>query len=176
MNISEQARQIKILRVDFVNDDGAAQSAFFRPLHHAMGDEFDAILRIDNDGGGFYGGQRADGLAHEIGIAGRVDQMNVGALIVEVDDGGIKRVLVLFFERIEIADGGAAFDRSRCGDGAGFVEQRFREARFAGARVAYEGNGPECFSAVFGHGVSSEILLVGPGDQCMNVIASSGDI
>ena len=47
--------------------------------------------------------------------------------------------------------------------GAGFVEQRFREARFAGARVAYEGNGPECFSAVLGHGVSSEILLAGPG-------------
>jgi hypothetical protein len=33
------------------------------------------------------------------------------------------------------------------------VEQRFREARFAGARVAYEGNGPECFGGVFGHGL-----------------------
>ena len=87
--------------------------------------------------------------------------MNVGVLIVEVNDGGIERVLMLFFERIEIAHCRAAFDRAGCGDGAGFVEQRFSEARFAGARVAYEGNGPECFSAVLGHGLSSEILWVG---------------
>ena len=153
LDIGEQSGQIEILRVDFVDYDSAAEFAVLRPLHHAMGNEFNAVLRVDHDRGGLDCRQRADGLAHEVRIAGSVDQMNVGALVVEVDHGGTKRVLMLFFEGIEVADRGAALDASWRGDGAGPMEQRFREARLAGARVAYERNGPECFSAVLGHGL-----------------------
>ena len=99
LQVCEQTGQIDVLGVDLVDDDHAAQPAFARPLHHALGHHLDAVLRVDDHHGGLDRGQRVERLAEKIRIAGRVDQVDVRVAVGEVDDRAGERVLVLFFER-----------------------------------------------------------------------------
>lgn len=85
LDARQQRRQVHIVPVDLVDDDHAAQPAFACPAHHALGVQLDAVLRVDDDDRRFHCCQRADGLTGEIRHAWRVDEMDVDALVGEVD-------------------------------------------------------------------------------------------
>ena len=65
------------------------------------------------------GPQRADRLADEVGIAGRVDHVEPLAGVVEVHDARLDRVLVMLLFFVEVADAGAVVDAGLALHGAG---------------------------------------------------------
>ena len=138
LDLGDQLRQIDVFRIDLVHDDDAAEAALSRPLHHALRDHLDAVLRADHDRRGFDGGQRPDRPPDEIGQPGRVDEVNAGFAGGQVHARRVQGMLIGLFQRVEIADGAASFDAARGCDRAGAMQQRFRERRLAGRAVADE--------------------------------------
>ncbi len=86
LNRRHEAGQVDVLGVDAIDDDHPAQAAFGGPVHHPARHQFDAVLRVDDDRNGFHRVERANALPDEIGMPGRVDQVNARAAVVEVDD------------------------------------------------------------------------------------------
>ncbi len=150
----ENLRWVHVLGVDLVNDDESTQLALPRPVHHARGDHLDACLRVDHDGGGLDRVERADRLTDEIGEAGGIDQVDPGAVDVEVHYRRAQRVLPRFLQRIEIADRGAALDAAGGRDGFAAEEQRLGKGRLAGGAVPDQCNGTNVFSGVLRHAYS----------------------
>ena len=91
--------------VDLIDDDGAAEIAIAGCFHDAAGDDFDAALRIDDDGDSLDAGQAGDGLAEKIRRAGGIDQVDALALIVRMKKRSENRVAMLLFFFFEIAEG-----------------------------------------------------------------------
>ena len=63
--------------------------------------------------GGFDGRQGPQRLADEVGIAGRIEQIELLAGVAEMDQRRFDRVLVMLFLVVEVADAGAVFDAGR---------------------------------------------------------------
>ncbi len=101
-----------------------------------------ALITIAAVSDGVHGG---DGLADEVGIARRVDDVEVLALVVEVDDVRLDRVMVLFFDLVEVADAGAVVDAGRPSDGAGDSEHLVGQRALAGVPVAAKDNVADVF-------------------------------
>ena len=108
----------------------------------AAGVHLDAGVGVDRDERGLDGAQGADHLADEVGIAGRVEKIEVLAGVIEVDERGLDRVLVMLLFVVEVADAGAGVDAGVSLDGAGFDEQLVDQRRLAGATVAADGDVP----------------------------------
>ena len=92
------------------HDDHAADVARGGKTHHALGRQFDAGLRVDDDQRRIDGGERTDRLPGEVGVSGGIEQVDLGVLPGETANGGIERMTEFFFLRIEIADGVALFN------------------------------------------------------------------
>ena len=134
--------------VDAVDDEDPGQAARLGVVHHAPGRMFDAVGGIDHDGAGFDGGQRGEGRAAEIGIARRVDQVDVAVAVVDRDQGCLDRVLAFLFHRIEVGNRRAALDRAcRLYHAAG-MQQGFDQSGFAGAGMACQGDVADAIGAV----------------------------
>ena len=122
VDLGEQPFQIRILRVDLVDDDHAAETAFGGRFHHLPGAHFDTGTRIDDDGGGLDGRERNQRPAEKIGIARCVQQVDVLALVIEARNRSVERVLVLPLLRVEVTDRGTAGDLALGGGGARLVK------------------------------------------------------
>ena len=143
--VVEQGVEFGARVVDLVDDDHPAQVARLGVLHHPARAVADAGVGIDHDRDGFHRGQRGQGGAAEIRIAGRVDQVDVDGLlagrrVVDAGDGRVDGVAALLLDRIEIGHRAAAFDRACRLDRAAGMQQGFEQDCFAGARVACEGH------------------------------------
>ena len=125
LNLRQKARKIDLFSIDTVHDDHPAQLALARPRHHAPGGHFDAGLRIDDDGGSFHSGQGTERQPGEVRIARCIEQIDSRIPVVQVGDGGTQRVLIFAFERVEIADCGAALHAAGRVERAALVPQRF---------------------------------------------------
>ena len=84
-----QGGQVEVVGVDLVDGDQDAELAFPGPADHALGHQLDAGLRVDDDQHRVDRRQRGDGLAGEIGVAGRVHQVDAGAFVVEMGQGAV---------------------------------------------------------------------------------------
>jgi hypothetical protein len=71
--------------------------------HHALGHQLDAGLGIDDDQRGIDTGQRGDGLPGKIRVARRIDQMNMGVFVAEIDHGRIQGMAGFLLLGVEIA-------------------------------------------------------------------------
>ena len=76
-----------------------------------------------------------DDLAHEVRVAGRVDEGDVAAVTVEGVGGQRQRQLALLLLRLEVQAGGAVVHAAHAADDTGLVEQVLRDGRLAGAGV-----------------------------------------
>ena len=126
LELLEQGGQVDVVRVDLVDHQQTAQPALARPVHHARGGQLDAGLCVDHDHRRLHRLQAGDGLAMEVGIARGVDHVHARAVVIEVGDCGVQRMLVLLLQRIEVAHGGAALDAAGGGDRAGCMQQVLR--------------------------------------------------
>ncbi len=119
LNLLDQAGQVDVFRIDLVDDDHAAEFAFFDAMHEPAGDGFDARGRVDHHHRRLHRGERGDRLAEKVRGPGRVDQVEVRILIIAVEDCVVEAVAVLFFFVGEVAEGGALFDFAHVADDAG---------------------------------------------------------
>jgi hypothetical protein len=115
-------------------------------LHEAPGHHLDAVLRVDDDGGGLHRGERRQRVAEEIRVAGGVEEVNAGglrsAVHIEARDRELEGVLQLLLHRGVVADGSAALDAAGRGHRPRAHEQRLGQAGLAAARLADERNRP----------------------------------
>ncbi len=82
----EQRLQIRIVRIDLINDDHSAEPPLGGRFHHLAGIHLDAGARIDDDGDRLHSRQRNQRAPDEVRIAGRVQEIYVLALVVEAGD------------------------------------------------------------------------------------------
>jgi hypothetical protein len=157
---AEQPFQVHALGVDVVDNDHAALLAFAGPFLQPPGHGLDAGLGVDDDGDRVHRGQHAQCLADEVGISGGVDEVDVGAAVVEADQGGAQGVLVFLFEGVGVGDGVAFFHRAGGLDAAGLMEQCLHQGGLAGAGMSDQGDVADFFSGVFGHKPSSLHLFM----------------
>src|ERR1019366_2287722 len=104
-------------------DDHARQPAFARLVEHAARVDLNAGGCGDDDDGGIDGVESAERLADEIGLAGRVDEVDPFALKIEVQDAGVDGVLVFLFFLVEIGKAGQFIDAAASIDGFGFEKE-----------------------------------------------------
>jgi hypothetical protein len=128
--------RVEVVGIDLVDDDHPAQLALGGMAHHALGHQLDAGLGVDDDQGRIDTGQRGNRLPGKIRVARRIDQMDVGVFVAEIDDGRIQRVAGFLLLRIEIADGAALLDAALGRNGAGRVQQGLGQAGLAGCAMA----------------------------------------
>ena len=76
--------------------------------------------------------QRAERLADEVGIAGRVEQLKCLPAWLKWTSARLDRVLVVLFFFVEIANAGAVVDAGRPLDGAGRSQNLVGQHRLAG--------------------------------------------
>ena len=81
---SERRLRVDVVGIDLVDDDQPAQLARSAPRHHPRRDHFDAGAGADHDGRSLDGVERGDRLADEVGIAGRIDQVDARARAFEM--------------------------------------------------------------------------------------------
>ena len=112
LDSGQETREIDIFGVDLVDDHQPAQFPLRGPVHHARSDHFDAGRSIDHDGCRLHRVERADRLADEIGKAGSVDHVHPRPLRFQMQHRRAQGMLPRPLQRIEIANGGATFNRA----------------------------------------------------------------
>ncbi len=143
LDVGQHSGQIDVLRVDPVDDDEAVQPALGGVGHHALGHRLDAGGGVDDDGGGFHRFQRRQALADEIGRAGRVDQVDAAAAVIEVHHRRLQRMPGLDLQRVVVADGAAALHAAGSAHGAGVLQQGLGQRGLAGGGGANQGQGSD---------------------------------
>ena len=136
--------------VNLVDDDHAVEVALFGPIHHAARHQLNAGSGVNYDSGGFNRVEGTQGLTDEIGVSRSINHVHANFLSVcvvclEVRTGSAQRVLNCFFERVGVADGCAAFDRTACNDHACFGKNSFCQGGFSATAMADQGNCSEIF-------------------------------
>ena len=117
-----------------------AQLAVAREIHHALRHGLDAVDGADDDRGGFDRLEHAERAADEIGVARRIDEIDVAARRVEVHERRIEGVPQLLFLRIEVADGGAALEAAAARMAPDFGEQALGQQRLTRAGLSHQRN------------------------------------
>ncbi len=135
----DQQGKVDAFDVDAIDDDDACDAAFLRMGHHRSRAMFDAVGGIDHDRDGIGGGKRGQGGSAEIGIAGRVEQMDAIAVALDGRDGRVDRMTSRLFHGIGIGNGTATFDAAHAGQRAAGVEHGFEQGGLAGSGVAGKG-------------------------------------
>src|SRR6185437_17166259 len=98
-------------------------------------------------------GERFEGGADEIGGTGGVQDVQVLAVVVGVEDVGMDGEVVFVFLFVEVADGGAVVHAAEPIDGPRFEEKGIGEGSLPGGAVPDECNVPDVLHQVLdGHG------------------------
>ena len=85
----------------------------------------------------------------------------MSALVVEIDQRRVQRVLMGFFLRIEIANCVAFFHRAQGGELAGVIQNRFHQRGFSGRTMAGQGNIADGLGGVADHrGLLSNMVFL----------------
>ena len=143
--------KIDVLGIHLADDNHPSQSRLAGLLEHPARVHFDAGMGVDDDRRGFDGPQRADRLADEIGIARRVDQIEMLAGVVEMHQGGFDRILVVLFLIVEIAHAGAIVDARRPGDGAGKIQNSVDQRGLSRRAVTAQNHIADIRNVIFRH-------------------------
>ena len=131
----DQLREVDVVGVELGDAEDAAQAGVARFLPRAAGVDLDAGVGVDRDQRRVDGPQGADRLADEVRVAGRVDDVEPLAAVIEMDDRRLDRVLVVLLFFVEVADAGAGVDAGLAADRAGLHQQVVDERRLAGGAV-----------------------------------------
>ena len=103
LNATQQFGKIDIVRVHPVDHDYPPQPGFFCLGEHPAGVYFYARLGVYHYHRGIDAAHRADGLADEVGISGRIDDVESLAGMIEMHHAGFDGVFMMFFLFVEIA-------------------------------------------------------------------------
>src|SRR5262249_11692542 len=91
-------------------------------------------------------------------VAGRVDQVNLFALVLQVQDAGIKGVFAILFLLIVVGNAGLVVHAAPAIDRAGLEQEGVGQRGLAGRRVSHQGNVADVFHAILGHSTTSFVV------------------
>ena len=115
----------RLAAIDLVDDHDAAQFAFLGERHHPLGDRFHARNGADHDANGLDGFENAERSTDEVRKSRCVDQIDARVARLERADRSVERVLELFFLRVVVAHGRAAYQAPFGANRARIEQQRF---------------------------------------------------
>ena len=120
--------------------DDPAQLQAGRFLEDPAGVDLDARVGRDGDDHVLDRRQGAQGVADEVGVAGRVDQVDLLARPFEVEQVAVDGEVAAFFLVVDVGDARAVVDRAAAVGGAGGVEQGVGKRRLARRPMSSQGN------------------------------------
>ena len=115
----QRAEEVGALAVESVDDDRARQLELRGELPDLLGLHLDAGDRVDDHHRRLDDGEAGPGVGDEVAVPGRVDEVDVMALVVAVRHGRVDRDLPLDLVGVEVGGGGAVIHLAQSGDGAG---------------------------------------------------------
>ena len=140
LELVERALERRALAVELVDEDRARDAALLGELPRDLGLHLDAFDRGDDEQREVGGLERGGDVADEVGVAGRVEQVDLVAVELERRERERHRDPAALLLGIEVADGRAVLDPAQAGDRAGDEEQRLGQRRLPGAAVPDEGD------------------------------------
>ena len=143
LQLVERRVVVRVLAVHLVDEDQARQPARVGELPDLLGADLDAGGGIDHHDGRVDRGERLDHIGLEVGVAGRVDDRDAGALVLDRADGEVDALPALLLVGVPVERGRARLHGAEPVDRAGIEEHRLCEARLAGATVGDEGDVPD---------------------------------
>ena len=155
LNLVQQGGQVNVFGVNLVDDDHPALPALGGALEHPLGHRFDAGLGVDDDRYGVHCRQYRNRLADEIGKARGVEQVDMSAAVVQIDQGRVQRVLVRLFLRVEIADRVAFFHDAGRGQLAGAMQNGLHQGGFSSRAMPDQGDIADGFGGITHQGLLS---------------------
>ena len=121
-------------------------------VEHPAGVHLDPVRRRDDDHRGLDRGERFERRADEVRGAGGVEDVQVLAVVVGVEDVGVDGEVVLVFLLVEVGDGRAVVHAPHPIDRVGLEEQGIGQAGLARGAVPHECNVPDVLHQVLdGH-------------------------
>ncbi len=118
----------------------------------------------------FDGGQRTECVADEVGIAGRVDQVDLLAGPGEMTQVAIDREMPAFLFFVDVEGAGAVVDRALAVGRAGGEKQGVGKTRLARRPMTSEGDVPDIGDVISrGHGVDSPCIGTIESDRIVSI-------
>ena len=140
LQLVERARERRALAVELVDEDRAREAALLGELPRDLGLHLDAFDRGHDEQREVGGLDRGGDVADEVGVAGRVEHVDLVVVELERRERERHRDVAALLFGVEVADGRAVFDPAQADDRPGVEQQRLGERRLAGASVADEGD------------------------------------
>ncbi len=128
------------LAVELVDEHETGQAELGCQVPDRFGLRFDALDRAHHDDSEVDDRQRRSHLAEEVGVAGRVDDVELDVAQRARCHGERQRHVPFDLFGLEVADGGAVVDLSLSGDGTGGEEQSLGQRGLARAVVSDQGD------------------------------------
>jgi hypothetical protein len=136
----EHAEEVGTLAVEHVDEDDAGEIRRFGACPVARRLHLDAHHRADDEEGAFDNAERGNRVALEAGVAGRVDQVDLASLPLEVADRRRQRHLPPLLVVVPVADRRARLDRAEPVRRPRLEQQRLDERRLARPAVSDDGD------------------------------------
>ena len=110
------------------------------------------MTRVDDHDRSVGDAERGDRVGDEARVAGRVDQVDLAAVVLERGDGGADRHLALLLVRFEVGGRRPILDPPEAVDDPGLEQQRLVQRGLAGAAVADQRDVANPVGGLVGHG------------------------
>ena len=136
----DEAREVDVVGVELGDAEDAAEPGVARFLPHAPRVHLDPRMGVDRDHRRFDRPQSADRLADEVRVARRIDHVEPLARVIEMNDRGLDRMLVMLLLFVEVADAGAVVDAGLAAHRARLHQQMIDQRRLARRPVSTDGN------------------------------------
>ena len=138
--------------VHLIDEDDAGNICFFGKAPDALRDGLDAALGVDNDDCGFDGKECGAGFVREHVEAGRIDEVDFGALPFGKRDGVLHGNGTGYFFFVVGGGGGAVLDTALGGSHFGGMQQSGNECGFAAVSMPHYSDVSDLTSLVRFHG------------------------
>ena len=171
-DLRHEPGQVGGFAVDMADHDEPGHVHFPGGVHGAPGHEFDAGRGVDHDHRGFGRRQHAQRASREIGGAGRVDQVDVSAAVLEMAHRHVGGILQALLFRAVVANGAAALDAAGRRDCAGCRQQVFGQHGLAGAGMTEENDVADGSGGWMGHARQTSVVFVPAGQVAWRVSGS----
>ena len=149
--VSEQVVELRVGFVEGVYDEQLGQAEARGVLPGRIGADAQAVAGMDHDHRGVADAQRAEALADEVGVAGRIEDVELLAQPFGVEQRAMHRDLMLLLAGVVIRGGRAGGDAAHPAEAAGTGEHGLGEHGLAGGRVAEHGEAAQIGGGVFFH-------------------------
>jgi hypothetical protein len=159
-DLAEDPKKVGVVGVHLGQRDQAAEAEASGLEVDPPGVDLDPRRRGDGQDDILDGRQRAQGMADEVGIAGRVNQVNLLARPLAVERVAVDREVPALFFVLGVGQAGAVVDRPPALGDSGGVEQGVGQAGLAGRSVTGQGNVADIGDVIRrGHGASPKMVM-----------------